>query len=239
METADRQHALREGMTAYGAEGEQVGKVVAVDPNYVVVEKGFFFPSDYYIPASAIARADEDDLYLVFTKDEALRQGWDRPPTASAVGYAPDAGYDLEAVGIEDREPVRVPIHEEELLATKRPVEAGVVRIEKDVVEEERVVDVPVIEERVRVRRVAAEPGATPEPGAFEEGTIEVPIRGEEVELQTQTRVAGAVEVAKAPVERIERVVGTVRREQVRVDDQIVEPVTEAGEAPPETERGF
>ncbi len=33
----------------------KVGTVAAVYPGYIVVEKGFFFPTDYYIPMSAVA----------------------------------------------------------------------------------------------------------------------------------------------------------------------------------------
>jgi uncharacterized protein (TIGR02271 family) len=117
-----------------------------------------------------------------------------------------------------------VPVHEEELIATKRPVEAGAVRIEKDVVTEERTISVPVTEERVRVSRVEADRD-TPvaDANAFEEGVIEVPIRSEEVDLVKQTRVTGEVVVEKEAVQRTEQVGGTVRREEVRVDDASVE----------------
>ena len=219
MDTMYGQYAFREGMTVYGADGEKVGKVVAVDPGYVVVEKGFFFPTDYYIPASAIANIDEDHLYLTVSKEEALHQGWDQPLTATS--YATDTAYATDAVGGGGGERVRVPVHEEELTATTRPVEAGKVRIEKDVVTEERTLDVPVTEERVRVSRVAVDREApVDDPTAFQEGVIEVPLRREEVDLQTRTRVAGEVEVEKEAVQRTERVGGTVRREEVRVDDQ-------------------
>ena len=237
--TMDQQQALREGMTVYGADGEKVGKIVAVDPGFVVVEKGFFFPTDYYIPTSAIANATEDEVYLTVAKDEALNQGWDQPLTATegyTTGYATDATnvaqdtgyaetravgaeYDRAAVDVEDR--VRVQVHEDQLEAVKRERELGEVRIEKDVVEEERTLDVPVTEERVRVRQVAASGEA--DPTAFEEGAIEVPVRGEEVELRKTARQTGAVEVEKEQVQRTERVGGTVRKEQVRVDKGTVD----------------
>ena len=38
--------------------------VAAVYPGYIVVEKGFFFPTDYYIPMSAVASYDNDRVYL-------------------------------------------------------------------------------------------------------------------------------------------------------------------------------
>src|SRR5688572_25645743 len=74
---------IRDGAEVYGADGEKVGKIVNVRDDHVVVEKGFFFPHDYYVPLSAIARGDGDDVYLTLTRDEALEQGWDVPPAGS------------------------------------------------------------------------------------------------------------------------------------------------------------
>ncbi len=68
------------GMTARGSDGDKVGKIVEVSPTYIVVEKGFFFPSDHYIPTSAISSVGDDEVFLSVTKDEALNQGWDQPP---------------------------------------------------------------------------------------------------------------------------------------------------------------
>ena len=58
---------------------------------------------------------------------------------------------------------------------------------------------------------------------AFTEGTIEVPVRGEEVDVQKRVRVAEEVEIGKEAVQRTETVSGTVRREEVRVEDQTVD----------------
>ena len=38
------------GDDVYGSDGDKVGTVAEVQPSYIVVEKGFFFPTDYYIP---------------------------------------------------------------------------------------------------------------------------------------------------------------------------------------------
>jgi uncharacterized protein (TIGR02271 family) len=231
------QYRFREGMTVYGADGDKVGKVVAVDPAYVVVEKGFFFPTDYYIPLSAIASATEDELYLTVSKAEALRQEWDRVP--ATTGYATGTAYateTTEAARVEGRDRVAVPVHEEELEAVKRERDLGTVRIEKDVVTEERAMDVPVTEERIRVRQVAAGEEVPADAVAFEEGVIEVPLHGEEVEVRKRTKRAGEVVVEKEQVRRTERVGGTVRREQVRVDDETIqgaEYVDDTGLEPP------
>ena len=121
---------------------------------------------------------------------------------------------------IEAQDTLRVPIHEEELVATKRQQELGEVRIEKDVVSEQRVVEVPVTEERVRVERHAVDRPVGADERAFEEGVIEVPVMGETVDLQKRVRVSEEVEVGKEAVQRTEQVTGTVRREEVRVDDE-------------------
>jgi len=106
------------------------------------------------------------------------------------------------------------------LTATVRPQEAGAVRIEKRVVAEDRVLDVPVTEERVRVeRRVVDRPVTAGDADAFEETVIDVPVRTETVDVQKQARVAEEVIVGKEAVQRTERVTDTVRREEVFVDE--------------------
>jgi len=230
METTNTAWPIHEGTTVYAADGDKVGKVTAIGSNYFVVEKGFFFPTDYYVPTSAIASADDDgdNIYLNVSKDATLTSGWHVQPTdagwnAGATGYADTTGYAGTSAGTATDDVLRVPVHEEELAATKRPVEQGQVRIAKDVVEEERTLDVPVTEERVRVTRHVVDRAGTAGEDAFTEGTIEVPVRGEQVELEKRVRVAEEVEVGKEAVQRTERVGGTVRREEVRVDDQTVD----------------
>ncbi len=261
---------ISEGTDVYGSDGEKIGSVVAVQANYVVVEKGFFFPTDYYIPMSAIASEDDGKAYLSVTKDAALDQGWDTEPSADtfattgsaqtstryettattggsvdlASTAAAGAGVDSkqgsqpfahnaapDAVEhVHDDASIRVPVHEEELTATKRQRQIGEVGIEKDVVEEQRTIEVPITEERVRVQRRAVDRAADASDTAFQEGTIEVPIQGEEVQLQKQTRVTEEVEVGKEAVQRTEQATGTVRREEVRVHDNAnVDPNLETG----------
>ena len=261
MDRTGTQWTIREGDEVYGSDDAKVGKVAAVHPNHVVVEKGFFFPTDSYIPMGAVSNYEDGKAYLTVTKDQALDQGWDAEPgggaeDGGALGGVPGgagagatahggvdhvhaqpggggyrhAGEDHaegaaehrvvagDVVHAADQGSLRVPVHEEELTATKRARAIGEVRVEKDVVAEERTLEVPVTEERVRVeRRVVDRPGT--DGGAFEGGTIAVPIRGEEVELQKRVRVAEEVEFGKEAVERTEQVGGTVRREEVRVTE--------------------
>ncbi len=218
------------GAEVFGADGDKVGTVAAIYPGYIVVEKGFFFPTDYYIPMSAVASYDNDQVYLNLAKDAALNSGWDAQPTdletasydTSMASGSADIGSSFGAgstqVGTDEE--IRVPIMEEELTATVRQQEAGAVRIEKDVIEEERTLDVPVTEERVRVeRRVVDRPVSAADAGAFEETVIDVPLRSETVDVQKQARVAEEVVVSKEATQRTERVSDTVRKEEVFVDE--------------------
>jgi uncharacterized protein (TIGR02271 family) len=215
------------GDDVYGSDGDKVGSVAEVQSGYLVVEKGFFFPTDYYIPTSAIASASGGQIYLSTTRDAALNSGWDTVPdvqtTASAATIDTFTETDtnrIAAAQVGTDEEIRVPVMEEELTATVRQQEAGAVRIEKDVVTEEQTLNVPVTEERVHVeRRVVDRPVSAADADAFEETVIDVPLRTETVDLQKQARVTGEVVVSKEAVERTEQVSGTVRREEVFVDE--------------------
>ena len=203
------------GDEVYGSDGDKVGTVSEVQSGYIVVEKGFFFPTDYYIPLSAIASAGNGQVYLSTTRDAALQSGWDVVPDVQT-----SASMASSATMTTGDEEIRIPVMEEELTATVRQQEAGAVRIEKDVIEEERTLEVPVTEERIRVERRVVDRAATEaDAGAFEETVIEVPLRSETVDVQKQARVAEEVVVSKEAVERTERVSDTVRREEVYVDE--------------------
>lgn len=261
------QWTVTEGADVVGSDGDKVGEVVNAYPDYVVVKKGFFFPSDYYIPSSAIANVDEGHVYLNVTKDEAMNQdpSWDTEPvgaTTTTTDYEPvadtadvetsttSAGLGGDTADVDDRdavatsaagletdqdpyvhdqdsarthvsdgEDIRVPLAEEELTATKREVDLGEVEVTKNVVAEEQTLEVPVTEERVNVERRVVDRAVDADDNVFEEGTIEVPIRGEEVELRKDARVTEEVRIDKDQVQSTERVSGTVRHEEVRIDD--------------------
>lgn len=237
---------LREGMSVVGSDGDKVGEVDRLEGDYVVVKKGMFFPTDYYIPTSAFTTADADQAYLNVTKDVALNQGWDVAPTERTTGYGTTVSTDdvtrsgsnavynddvaAQRVGTTaydesnvrtgaETDTIRVPLSEEELTATRRQVDRGAVRVEKNVVSEEQSLDVPVTEEEVHVTRRTVDRNAAPGETLFEGGTIEVPVRGEEVDVEKRARVAEELEISKEAVQKTQRVTDTVRREEAHVVD--------------------
>lgn len=245
VEPRNRGWTFAEGATVLGADGEKVGQVIAVYADFVVVEKGFFFPTDYYVPTSAVATYDGDEIVLNVTKDEALHQGWDEVPTGLSAAGEEDAadGRDLitadadQGSGRESHEApfehrvegdvshrdddgtITLEVHEEEAIATTRERDLGQVRIDKEIVTEEQEIDVPVIEERLRVERRPVNREVTGDEATLEERTFSVPIRGEVVDVGKAVRVTEEIDVSKEAVERTASVETTVRREEVHIDD--------------------
>jgi len=228
-----------------------------VQSTYLVVEKGFFFPTDYYIPVSAISQVQDGQVVLNVPKDTALHSGWDTIPdtstststtltdtsmstmpatdlvsgttvdaaawqTDTTMGQAPVGGqHQVAGYEATSQDELVIPLREEELTATVRETEAGAARIQKTVVAEDRVLEVPVTEEQIRVeRRVVDRAAGVNDADAFEEMVIDVPLTQQEVELRKQARVAEEVVVSKDAIQHTEQVRGTVRREEVDVVDE-------------------
>lgn len=124
---------------------------------------------------------------------------------------------------INEADDIKVELHEEEMSASVREVDRGAVQISKDVVTEEQTLEVPVTEERVNVQRRTVDRPVAAGDDAFKEGTIEVPVYGEEVDVQKQARVVEELEIDKEAVRATERVTGTVRREEVSVEGEVVD----------------
>ena len=151
------------------------------------------------------------DDYVVTQRVESAGT---QPATSATTGMT-----GATSAGVDDDDTLRVRRYEEELEAQKVEREAGRVRVTKDVVEEQRTLEVPVTREEVHVRsRQVDQPTGAVGADAFREGTIEVPIREEEVVLSKEVRVAEELEIEKRAVQETERVSGTVRREQVNIE---------------------
>ena len=205
MDQANMNAGITKGADVYGSDGEKVGSIVEVWSRYAVVEKGFLFQTDYYIPTSAFAGVRDNRLYLNVTKDEALNQGWDARPDedatpAAGVRYDPADDVLVDATGA-------VPAGSAPGGITGDPVAAmGTDR-------------------RVRIAPHEVGQPVGPAETVLEEDVIEFPVYGEEVQAQTRLRVAEEVEVSKEAVQLTKQVAGTVRHEDVRVVGHVVETV--------------
>lgn len=140
--------------------------------------------------------------------------------TAGPSGEARVAGA-AGAAGMRQtsEEEQRLKLREEELQARKQTVEKGEVRVRKEVVTEQKSIDVPVTREEVYVER---RPGSgQPSDVPISEGeTYRIPVREEEVIVEKHPVEREEVILGKQPVEETRRVSETVQREEAHVEHE-------------------
>ena len=152
---------------------------------------------------------------VLVTVEAGARAVEARSILANAGGeFAPS---EASSRGVEkDRE--RIELREEELRARKEEVKAGEVRVRKDVITEEKTIEVPVTREEVVIERHPA--SGRPAAGSIREGEeIRVPLTEEEVRVEKRPVVKEEITVGKRKVQGTETVRDTVRREEARIEE--------------------
>ena len=215
---------LHQGMDVYDANDEKIGTVSEIldaaasgtSPSgggYLRVPTGFLgMGREHHIPFSAIRSVDGERVYVNFPKHRLDELGYGEAPTY--------IGQQIESAGRPDSPEAtrRLRLREEELVARKQSVETGRVRLGKEIVSEERTLDVPVTREEVTIERRPVERRPSDKSIKDTGRTIDVPVRAEQVEVEKQPVVYEEVGVRKDQVTQTERVSGTVRREEARIN---------------------
>jgi uncharacterized protein (TIGR02271 family) len=224
-----------QGYELYDADGDKIGDIVEVNPDYLVVEYekgllemlGLEDPSTMYVPRSAIAREDGERWFLNIEKDRLEEQRtWTERPAGSRYGdYGArgDAG-DYRATDEGGPRRTRLVRHEEDLDVNKVSRQRGEATVSKRVVEENKTIDVPVRREELHVERRPVDrsrkaDASTKSGEAFKEDKITVPLMEEDVEVRKTARPVEEVELSKSSHEETRRVDDTVRREEFDIDD--------------------
>jgi len=179
-------------MMVYGADNQPLGTIEDVTRNRIRV-------NGRDVSRDNIARVTADGVYVRGTGADYM-QGTD--------------------TAMRDRGEITVPKVEERLNVEKREGELGSVDIHKTVTEEQRSVPVDLQREEVHVeeRDVNDRPLRAGE-DVFQEGTIRVPVRGEEAIVTKEAVVTGEVAVTKEQTTEHQEVRDTVRRQDVDVDE--------------------
>src|SRR5579864_5879569 len=110
-------------------------------------------------------------------------------------------------------------LREEELVANKHRVETGQVQVGKEVVSEQRTLEVPVTRQEVTIERHPVERRPSDSPIDDRGQSIEMPVQEERVELEKRAVVYEEVGVGKREVQDTQHVSGTVRREEPRIEN--------------------
>lgn len=221
---------IREGMTVRSADGEKLGKVIALGDTHFEIEKGLFVLKDYVVAYSDIKDVQGGECFLRYGKEELKRAG-DIDTSSRATTAGAGYGSDQYATGRSDefarggiREETTIPLSEERLEVTKRDTSAGEVRIHKSVESETETIDVPLRREHVTVERVPATGSEMrADASAFQDEDIVVPVRAEEADVRKETVVSEELRVSKTPHEETKRITERVRKEraEVRADGDV------------------
>jgi len=217
--------------------GDKVGEIVEVNPDFVVVKEGHCLGDDeyFYVPRAQVTEGD-GEWSLTIDKDDlekSYSNQWGQPPQDSA--WSEDtyrSGQPVESYGTGDEQPgkARLRRYEEQLQAQKTAQQVGEVNVSKRVVQDTQTIEVPVTREEVRVERRPVDASssydanglvgdAATQSDAFQGETIRVPVMEEQVEVRKVARPVEEIEISKVSTQETQRVDDTVRREEFNVDD--------------------
>ena len=199
---------VHEGMEVLDLNGEKIGMCGETLGDYFNIDAGFLGTNEYYAPFSAIRSVDGNSIMLNVHKDQIDTMGWNERPEATSRGTATETNRTMH-------------LRKEELTARKTSVETGSVHLGKDVVEEERSMDVPVTREEVYVERHPVDRRPSDQPiSESDSQTIRVPVTEERVEIEKQPVVYEEVGVGKRVTQETQRVSDTVKREELRMENE-------------------
>ncbi|HEX2171885.1 MAG TPA: YsnF/AvaK domain-containing protein [Dehalococcoidia bacterium] len=144
---------------------------------------------------------------------------WEQAGSSVRDAWENFHGWETQSQG-RTESPRTIELREEVLVPHKQQVEAGEVRLTKDVTAEQRSVEVPVTREEVMVERHAVD--RRPASGDIGESSevIDVPVYEERASADKQTFVREEVSLGKRVVQDTEHVSDTVRREEARVETE-------------------
>jgi len=112
-----------------------------------------------------------------------------------------------------------IELKEERLHAETHPVEAGEVRVRKEVRTETKHLEVPVQREEVVIERTPVH-GRTTGDTIREGEEVRIPVREEQVNVSKEAVVTEEVKVGKRVVQDTEHVAGQVRKEEIKVEKE-------------------
>jgi uncharacterized protein (TIGR02271 family) len=112
----------------------------------------------------------------------------------------------------------KLELHKEELDITKNSVNAGEVVLSKEVVEEQKTIDVPVMHEEVVITRTPVNNSSSNATISSSDESIHIPVSQEEVETHKYTVTTEEISASKRQVSETQHIEETLRREEAKVD---------------------
>jgi hypothetical protein len=94
--------SVRVGAEVLGSDGQTFGTVIAVRGSHIMVEKGVFYPTTYFVPGSEIDLLDGSRVVLGITRYEAMQSGWDVMPPGIERGTFSETDRPVIPAGYDD-----------------------------------------------------------------------------------------------------------------------------------------
>ena len=229
------------GKTAYGVNEEKIGKIdgaLVEDTTgrirYLIVDVGGWFSSKEVLVPAGLARIVGDDVFfdsLTKSQVEAMevydhdyQYSYKEQYEKDRQAFVADTVPAEERVEIDDTHydaPNTLELLEERLTVNKDRIVAGLVKVGKHVVTEERNVNVELEEEHVNIQRTNVDRVTDRKIGdAGASETVEVELEAERARVGKETYVTEEVSVGKTTERHTETIVETIQREELDVNDE-------------------
>ncbi|MGP4119094.1 DUF2382 domain-containing protein [Psychrobacter aquimaris] len=227
------------GKTAYGVNEEKIGKIegaLVEDTTgrirYLIVDVGGWFSSKEVLVPAGLARIVGDDVFFdSLTKaqvdamevyDHDYQYSYKDQYQKDRQAFVADSVPVAERMEIADHDynaPNTLELLEERLTVNKDRIVAGLVKVGKHVVTEERNVDVELEEEHANIQRSHVDRPTDRHIGDIDGNqTIEVELEAERARVGKETYVAEEVNVGKTTERHTETIVETIQREELDID---------------------
>lgn len=227
------------GKTAYGADEDKIGKIegaLVEDTTgrirYLIVDAGGWFSSKEVLVPAGLARIVGDDVFFdsltkaqveaMETYDHDYQYSYKEQYENDRKAFIADTVPVEERMEIQDHAynaPNTLELLEERLTVNKDRIVAGLVKVGKHVVTEERNVDVNLEEEHAHIERTAVDRPTDRRIGDVNGNeTIEVELQAERARVNKETYVAEEVNVGKTTESHVETIVETIQREELDID---------------------
>jgi uncharacterized protein (TIGR02271 family) len=229
------------GKTAYGVNEEKIGKIdgaLVEDTTgrirYLIVDAGGWFSSKEVLVPAGLARIVGDDVFfdsLTKSQVEAMevydhdyQYSYKEQYEKDRQAFVADTVPTEERVEIDDTHydaPNTLELLEERLTVNKDRIVAGLVKVGKHVVTEERNVNVELEEEHANIQRTNVDRVTDRKIGdAGASETVELELEAERARVGKETYVTEEVSVGKTTERHTETIVETIQREELDVNDE-------------------
>ena len=227
------------GKTAFGVNEEKIGKIegaLVEDTTgrirYLIVDAGGWFSSKEVLVPAGLARIVGDDVFfdsLTKSQVEAMevydhdyqysyKEQYERDRQAFVADSIPEAER-MQIAEHNYNAPNTLELLEERLTVNKDRIVAGLVKVGKHVVTEERNVNVDLEEEHANIERTNVNRPTERRIGdADGNQTIEIELEAERAHVNKETFVTEEVNIGKTTERHTETIVETIKREELDID---------------------